>query len=154
MSQSYGKRTVQVRQCRLAVSLLLTFERWFVFFINDQRVPGGLKNGEFFYLTAAAEVSDVGTGAPPSDALFSGGPLGVEERSHPLRIQAAALHQVGDGEAVGGSSLHVPDPEVEPLRVLPGVHVSTQGQLILVYAPEREGEERAKRAKNRADGRN
>lgn len=94
-------------------------------------------------LTAAAEVSDVGTGAPPSNALFFGGPLGVEERSHPLRIQAAALHQVDDCEAVGRSCLHVPDPEVKPLRVLPRVHVSAQAELILVRTAEGGGKPRA-----------
>lgn len=88
------------------------------------------------YLTAAAEVSDVGTAAPPSNALFFGGPLGIEERSHSLRIQAAALHQVDDCEAVGGSCLHVADPEVKPLRVLPRVHVGAQAELVLVQTAD------------------
>lgn len=96
-------------------------------------------NRKFLYLTVATEVSDVGTSASPSNTLFFGSPLRIEERSHSLRIQAAALHQVDDCEAVGRSSLHVPNPEVKPLRVLPGVHVRTQGELILVQTPDREG---------------
>lgn len=68
----------------------------------------------------------------PSNTFLLGSPLRVEEWSHPLRIQAAALHQVDDGEAVGHSSLHVPDPEVKPLCVLSGVHVCAQGELIVI----------------------
>lgn len=143
MSESYGNRTVQVRECRVTGSPLLTFEfykRSFLFFFlkNNQRVLEADSSGagRSSNLTAAAEVSDVGTGVPPPNALFLGGPLGVEERSHPLRIQAAALHQVDDCEAVGRSCLHVPDPEIEPLRVLPRVHVSAQAELILVRTAE------------------
>lgn len=87
-------------------------------------------------LIAAAVVSDVGAGAPPSNAFSLSSSLRIEEGSHTLRIQAAALHQVDDGEAVGCSGLHVPDPEVKPLRVFFGVQVSAQCEFILVNTPE------------------
>lgn len=86
-------------------------------------------------LIAVTKVFDIGAGAFPSNTFLFGRPLRVEERSHTQRIQAAALHQVDDGEAVGDSGLHVPDPEVEPLRVLSGVHVCAQGEFIIMDAP-------------------
>lgn len=55
-----------------------------------------------------------------------------------MRVQAAALHQVDDTEAVCHSSLHVPDPEIKPLRVLSGVHVCAQGKLVVIVTPEQE----------------
>lgn len=88
------------------------------------------------HLIAVAVVSDIGAGALPSNTFLRGSPLRIEEGSHTLRIQAAALHQVDDREAVGHSSLRVPDPEVKPLRVLCGVHVCAQGELILIDTPE------------------
>lgn len=91
---------------------------------------------KFTYLIAVTVISDVGAGALPSNTFLVGSPLRVQEWSHALTIQAAALHQVGDGEAVGHSSLHVPDPEVKPLRVLFGVHVCAQGEVIVIYTPE------------------
>lgn len=72
----------------------------------------------------------------PSNTSLLGSPLRIEEGSHTLRIQAAALHQVDDGEAVGHSGLHVSDPEVKPLRVLFGVHVCAQAELVLKDTPE------------------
>ena len=88
------------------------------------------------HLTEVAKVFDVGAGALPSDTFLHGLPLRIEEWFHALRIQTAALHEVDDSEAVGHSSLHVPDPEVKPLRVLFGVHVCAQGELIVVDAAE------------------
>ena len=88
------------------------------------------------YLIVVAVVSDIGAGSLPSNTFLLGSPLRVEEWSHPLRIKAAALHQVDDSEAVGHSSLHVPDPEVEPLRVLVGVRVCAQSELVVVDATE------------------
>lgn len=95
-------------------------------------------NSRFIYLIAAAEVSDVGTSASPSDTCFFGCPLGIEEWFHSHGIQAAALHQVDDCEAVVCSSLHVSDPEVKPLCVFCSVHVRAQGELILIKTPTRE----------------
>lgn len=86
-------------------------------------------------LIAVAVVSDIGASTLPSNIFLLGSPLRIEERSHALRIQAAAFHQVNDREAVGHSSLHVPDPEVKPLCVLFGVHVRTQGELIFIDTP-------------------
>lgn len=146
MSESYGNCTVQVREWRVTVVLTLEFKkrRFLVLFLQSTCAAGRFQgNRKFIYLAEAAEVSDVGTSAPPSNPLFFGGPLRIEQRSHSLRIQAAALHQVDDCEAVAGSSLHVADPEVKPLRVLPGVHVSTQRELVLVRTPDRGGKERA-----------
>lgn len=74
----------------------------------------------------------------PSNAFLLGSLLRIEQGSHPLRIQAASLHQVGDGEAVGHTSFHVPDPEIKPLRVLLGVHVCLQGELILMHTSDRD----------------
>lgn len=90
---------------------------------------------KFAHLIAVAVVSDIGAGALPSNT-FLVGPLRVEEWSHTVRVQTVALHQVDDREAVGHCSLHVPDPEVKPLRVLSGVHVCAQGQLIVIDTPE------------------
>lgn len=87
-------------------------------------------------LIAVAVVSDVGAGVLPSNAFFLSSSLRIEEGSHTLRIQAAALHQVDDSEAVGHSSLHVPDPEVKPLRVFFGVQVCAQGEFVLIDTPE------------------
>lgn len=94
------------------------------------------------YLTDVAVVSDIRAGALPSSILLLGSLLGIEEGSHTIRIQAAALHQVDDSKAVGHSSLHVPHPEVKPLRVLFGVHVCAQGELILIDTPEQRHRER------------
>lgn len=68
----------------------------------------------------------------PANTFLLSSSLRVEKWLHTQRIQAAALHQVGNSETVGHSSLHVPDSEVKPLRVLVGVHVSTQGELIVM----------------------
>lgn len=91
---------------------------------------------KFTYLIAVTIVFYIAAGALPSNTFLLGSPLRVEKWSHTLRIQAAALHQVDDSEAVGHSSLHVPDPEVKPLRVLSGVHVCAQGELIVIDTPE------------------
>lgn len=91
---------------------------------------------KYTYLIAVTVVSDIGARALPSSTFLLGSPLRVEEWSHTQRIKASALHQVDDSEAVGHSSFHVPDSEVEPLRVLSGVHVSAQGELILIDTPE------------------
>lgn len=84
------------------------------------------------YLIVVAVVFDIGAGSLPSNTFLIGSLLRIEERSHPLRIQAAALHQVDDSKAVGHSSLHVPDPEVKPLRVLSRVQVCAQSELIVI----------------------
>ena len=44
------------------------------------------------------------------------------------------LHQVDDGEAICCASLHVLDSEVKPLRVLVGVRVRPQSELIVMDA--------------------
>lgn len=53
-----------------------------------------------------------------------------------MRIQAATLHQVDNSEAIGHSSLHVSDSEVEPLRVLSCVQVCAQGEFIVIDTTE------------------
>ena len=87
------------------------------------------------HLSVVAVVFDVGADAMPAHPLLLGGPLGVEQGPHPQGVQAAALHQVHNGEAVGESGLHAPDPEVKPLGVLPGVHVRAQAELIIISTP-------------------
>lgn len=72
----------------------------------------------------------------PTNSIFLSRPLGVQERPHAEGIQTARLHQVGYGEAVNHFSLHVPQPEVKPLRVLLSVHVCTQRELVVEGAPE------------------
>lgn len=89
----------------------------------------------FIYLFAVAVISNIGASALPSNTSFFGSSLRIEEGSHTLRVQAVALHQVDDCEAVVHSSLHVPDPEVKPLRVFFSVHVRAQSELILMDAP-------------------
>ena len=88
------------------------------------------------YLTAVPIISDVGARALPSNTILFSGPLRVQEWSHALRVQAAALHQVDDSEAVSHSSLHVPHSEVKPLCVLHGVQVRTQSELIVIDTPD------------------
>lgn len=74
---------------------------------------------------------------PPSNTFLCCVPLRVEQWFHALRVEAPALHHVDDSEAISHPGRHVPDPEVKPLRILFGVHVRAQGELIVVNAPER-----------------
>ncbi len=91
---------------------------------------------KFTYLIAVTVVSDIGAGALPPSTFVPGSPLRIEKWSHAVRVEAAALHQVDDSEAVGHSRPHVPDSKVKPLCVLFGVHVCAQGELIVTYTPE------------------
>lgn len=91
---------------------------------------------KFTYLIAVTVVFDIRTDAVPSYIFLLSSPLRVQEWSHTLRIQAAALHQVDNSEAIGHSSFHVSYSEVEPLCVLSCVHVCAQGELIFIDTPE------------------
>lgn len=92
----------------------------------------------FTHLIRVSVISDIGPGVLPSNTFLLGSPLRIEEGPHPLTVQAASLHQVDDSKAVGHASFHVPHPEVKPLRVLLGVHVCVQGELILIHTPNRD----------------
>ena len=87
------------------------------------------------HLRVVAVVLDVGSNAMPAHPLLLSSSLGVQQRSHPLGVQAVALHQVHYGEAVADPGLHAPDPEVKPLGVLAGVHVWAQSELIIIGTP-------------------
>lgn len=79
-----------------------------------------------------AVVSNVRASSAPALSLLPGGSFRVEQRPHAQAVQTASLHQVDYGEAIGDPRLHVSDPEVEPLRVLGGVHVGAEGELIVM----------------------
>lgn len=91
---------------------------------------------KFTYLIAVSIVSDIGTSAVPPSIFVLGSPLRVEEWFHAMRIQAAALYQIDDSEAIGHPSLHIPDSEVKPLHVLPCIQVTAHAELIVIHTPE------------------
>jgi hypothetical protein len=106
--------------------------------MHELDLPGeGVVESTSLLLQRVLEVTDVLTVTVPADSLALTSIcllLGVEQRLHSLIVRTLRFHQVDDVELVSNVFLDILYPEVEPLRVVSGIVVVFQYQVIFVLS--------------------